>query len=63
MTKQETKTTSTAIVLPKNPTEYLNNTKLANFISANDDLLDANIELKTLPKQNIFIAVELAVDL
>ena len=62
MTKQETKTTSTAIVLPKIPTEYLNNTKLANFIAANDDLLDVNIELKTLPKQNIFIAVNLSAD-
>lgn len=42
--------------------EYLNNTKIANFISTHPDLTKNTLLLKTLAKKNIFVTVDLDAD-
>ena len=51
--------------MPKPQKEYLNNCKVANFISSTSlqsSLLGSTLQLKTLPKKNIFVTVDLTAD-
>ena len=53
---------SIRVQLPKVKKEYMNNSKVANFISSNTELLDKTIQLKTIPKKNVFVTVDLTAD-
>lgn len=48
--------------MPRPKTEYLNNCKVANYISTQSDLLSKTLELTTIPKKNIFVTVDLTAD-
>lgn len=48
--------------MPKPKKEYLNNSKIANYISSNNNLLDKTLQLTTIPKKNIFVTVDLTTD-
>ncbi|MDO5147658.1 MAG: hypothetical protein Q4D60_11730 [Eubacteriales bacterium] len=52
------------IKLPDIQNEYLNNSKVANYISTNQGLIDQDIclELATIPKKNIYVLVNLYSD-
>ena len=48
--------------MPKTKKEYLNNSKVANYISTNNELFDKTLLLTTIPKKNIFVTVDLTAD-
>ncbi len=50
------------IQMPKPKKEYLNNSKVANYISSNNKLLDKTLQLTTIPQKNIFETVDLTTD-
>jgi hypothetical protein len=48
--------------MPKPKKEYLNNSKVANYISTQNDLFSNTMHLSTMPRKNIFVTVDLAAD-
>ncbi len=50
------------VQMPKPKKEYLNNTKVANYISTQQDLFSSTMQLTTMPKKNIFVTVDLTAD-
>lgn len=50
-------------IMPRPQKEYFNNSKVANYISTNTGIVDvASLQLTTIPKKNIFVAVDLTSD-
>lgn len=50
------------VKLPRVKKEYMNNSKVANYISSNNELLEKTIQLTTIPKKNVFVTVDLTAD-
>lgn len=50
------------VQMPKPKKEYLNNSKVANYISTQNDLFSNTMQLTTMPKKNIFVTVDLTAD-
>lgn len=50
------------VQMPKPKKEYLNNSKVANYISTQNDLFSSTMQLTTMPKKNIFVTVDLTAD-
>ena len=52
------------VKMPRPEKEYMNISKVAHYISGNTGLLDneTSLRLKTIPKKNIFVAVDLHKD-
>lgn len=48
--------------MPRPKTEYLNNCKVANYISTQSDSFSKTLQLTTIPKENIFVTVDLTAD-
>lgn len=48
--------------MPKPKKEYLNNSKVANYISTQNDLFSYTVQLTTMPKKNVFVTVDLTAD-
>ena len=53
---------SDTVQMPKPKKEYLNNSKVANYISTQNDLFSNTMQLTTMPKKNIFVTVDLTAD-
>lgn len=51
-----------SVALPKVKNEYFNNTKVANYLSTNSELLEKTFQLTTIPRKNIFVTVDLTAD-
>ena len=50
------------VKMPKPKKEYLNNSKVANYISTENNLFSNTLQLTTLPRKNIFVTVNLFAD-
>ncbi len=50
------------VQMPKPKKEYLNNSKVANYISTQNNLFSNTMQLITMPKKNIFVTVDLTAD-
>jgi hypothetical protein len=50
------------VQMPKPKIEYLNNSKVANYIVTQTDLFSSTMQLTTIPKKNIFVTVDLTAD-
>lgn len=50
------------VKMPKPKKEYLNNSKVANYISTQNNLFSNTLQLTTMPRKNIFVTVDLSAD-
>ena len=50
------------VQMPKPKKEYLNNSKISNYIPTQNDLFSSTMQLTTIPKKNIFVTVDLTAD-
>lgn len=48
--------------MPRPKTEYLNNCKVANYISTQSNSFSKTLQMTTIPKKNIFVTVDLTAD-